>query len=100
MLPAQERFYRVLENIDILPNDTVLYCNVTGQPYEDSDNLRELLVRQIAEPVLWNSILQNIFELSTNNPTSIWEVGAGKQLKIMMGKFNRNLMKSVDNISM
>ena len=53
MQPAATAFRRVLEHVTIRPPAFPVVSNVTGEPVQDPDAIRELLVKQIVSPVLW-----------------------------------------------
>lgn len=53
MQPAAQEFERALAKIDIRPPAVPVISNVTGQPAQDPEAIRQLLVKQIVSPVLW-----------------------------------------------
>lgn len=101
MNPAIEEFYDALCSVSITPNDATLYSNVTGEKYTNKDNIAELIARQIAEPVLWNTILNKLRgNYISGDVENIFEVGAGQQLKRMYGKLDRDLFGNVQTVDM
>ncbi|XP_057291153.1 malonyl-CoA-acyl carrier protein transacylase, mitochondrial-like [Hydractinia symbiolongicarpus] len=101
MKPAQEKFHNALSSINITRSDTTLYSNVTGDCYRKEDNVTDLLVRQITEPVLWNSILNKLHrDYVSGVVQNIYEVGTGRQLKFMFGKIDSRLLKIIRNVEM
>lgn len=101
MTPAQEEFHAALSSINITRSDTTLYSNVTGDCYRNEDNVTDLLVRQITEPVLWNSILEKLHrDYVSDVVQNIYEVGTGKQLKFMFGKIDSRFLKIIRNVEM
>ena len=100
MQPAQEAFRRALEKVTWLPGNLCSYSNVTGQPYTKEDNMVDLLVRQLCEPVKWNCILNDIMEKFDNKKlTKLIEIGPGRQLKTMVGKVNRRAVRFTENVT-
>ncbi|XP_065674781.1 probable malonyl-CoA-acyl carrier protein transacylase, mitochondrial isoform X1 [Hydra vulgaris] len=99
MQPAQELLNDVLQNIAIQPTDIKLYSNVTGKPYENINCIKNLLVRQVCEPLLWYSVLQSINEDYLNEFYDVvFELSRIKQIKTMIGKVNQNMMTKVVNL--
>jgi [acyl-carrier-protein] S-malonyltransferase len=72
-----------LENalIDFSFNEPVIpvYMNVTAEPVESADHIKNLLSRQLISPVRWQEIIQNI---SIDEKAQLfYEIGPGKVLK-------------------
>ena len=53
MQPAADQFKQVLSKVEIRPPVFPVVSNVTGKPVRDPQEIRELLVKQIVSPVLW-----------------------------------------------
>ena len=53
MQPAADQFKQVLSKVEIRPPTWPVISNVPGQPVQDPAQIRELLVKQIVSPVLW-----------------------------------------------
>ena len=53
MQPAADQFRRVLSKVQLRPPIFPIISNVTGKPAQDPNEIRELLVKQIVSPVLW-----------------------------------------------
>ncbi|XP_057292260.1 malonyl-CoA-acyl carrier protein transacylase, mitochondrial-like [Hydractinia symbiolongicarpus] len=101
MNPAIEEFYDALCSVNITPNDTTLVSNVTAQKYTNKEEVAELMARQIAEPVLWNTILDKVRgKYLSGSVENIYEVGAGRQLKRMYEKLDRDLFSNVQTVDM
>jgi len=110
MLPAQEQLDSFLQTLKIESSDVDLYSNVTGLKYQvenstkngannHTESICELLVRQIAEPVLWNSVMENIRTELVGCDMKLYEVGPGRQLKAISSKIDRKLARNTENIS-
>lgn len=101
MNPAIEEFYDALCSVNITPNDTTLISNVTAEKYTNKNEVVELMARQIAEPVLWNTILNKLRgKYASGAVENIYEVGAGRQLKKMYEKLDRDLFGNVKTVDM
>lgn len=76
---ARAQLDKVLGEINIsLPTDTLVYSNVTGQPYRSVKEIRQNLSRHIVEPVLWHDTIQSLSE--EENVTTFIECGPQKVL--------------------
>ena len=64
-----------------------VYSNVSGAPYSSVGEIKELLKRQLLEPVKWEQTMAHLLTLSCN---SYIEPGPGKQLKAMMRRINQD----------
>ncbi|XP_065064510.1 malonyl-CoA-acyl carrier protein transacylase, mitochondrial-like [Rhopilema esculentum] len=91
MEPAQEILYKTLEKMDIKMPKYDLFSNVTGEVYKSPEEIKSLLVRQIAEPVQWQAIAQQLYKKASTTRTC--ELGAGNQLKGMFAKYNRKILR-------
>ena len=97
MRPALDRFEDALSKIDFSEPRIPIYSNVTGLPYESVDDMKSLLVRQIVEPVLWRATMLHLVAKGPGH-MRFYEVGPGKQLKTMLSKVNRKLIRNIVNI--
>lgn len=82
MQPAAQKMKIFLQNTPLNPLQTPLVANVDAQYYEGSTYTKDLLVRQIASPVLWTQSLQTLQSQGLRGQGAKWiEVGPGKVLK-------------------
>jgi [acyl-carrier-protein] S-malonyltransferase len=58
MQPAAEACRQALANVAIRPPRFPVISNVTGEPVEDPEAIRRLLVEQIVKPVLWEASMR------------------------------------------
>ena len=65
-----------------------IYQNVTGQPVNDPEIIKNNLIKQLVSPVRWTQTMQNIL---ADGATKIIEVGPGKVLQGMFKKIDRKL---------
>ncbi len=88
MTPAQERLAPVLEEIGFSDPVVPVVPNVTAKPVSEGATLRELLIRQVTAPVLW----QNSIERMVGEGVGLFvEVGAGTVLSGLIKKTNRKV---------
>ena len=101
MKPAQDMFSDALERVTLSLNNCGLFSNQTGDYYKSTTEIREYLVRQVCEPVQWYPILQTIAnEFYAGRFSEIYEIGAGRNLKSLLSKVDRNMIKKTTCISL
>jgi len=106
MESAQEGLNDILHKIEIntapLENpDFKVYSNVTGKPFESTDNIRDLLVKQICEPVKWTNIIQDVnLMFKEKKLDSILELGPGNNLQSILGKVNRRAIRVTQSLDL
>ncbi len=77
MAPAAERLRRALEPVRVAPPQCPVITNVEAQPCTDAGRLKELLVRQVVNPVRWQECVETLSRLGC---TVAIEVGVGRVL--------------------
>ena len=75
-------------------NDTIfnnanvpIYSNVEAKPVQDKDSIRNLLLKQLTKPVLWQQIIENMIE---DGYDQFYEIGPGKVLRGLLKRINRS----------
>ena len=76
---------KVLDEADIKMPSIKVYSNVTGKPYTSVPEIKQLLKRQLLEPVRWE---QGTKDLVAGGHSQYIEPGPGKQLKAMMRRID------------
>lgn len=96
MVSAANKLFNLTEEINFIQNDKVLFSNVTGSIY-DENNYRELLSRQICEPVQWQKIIENLYSYGITN---FLEIGGNKVITNLMKEskisFNKLNLENID----
>lgn len=70
-----------------------LYSNLTAKPY--GENVKELLSKQISNPVLWEQIIRNMINAGIK---TFIEIGPERTLSNMIGKISSEVkVYSVSN---
>ncbi|MDR3348015.1 MAG: ACP S-malonyltransferase [Acidaminococcales bacterium] len=77
LLPAAEKLGEFLNEIEFSDARIPVYSNVTGQAATDKDEIKALLIKQAASPVLWASLTRAMAESGVE---TFVEVGPGKAL--------------------
>nr|XP_032833877.1 malonyl-CoA-acyl carrier protein transacylase, mitochondrial [Petromyzon marinus] len=62
MAPAQEALAQALGRVTVRKPSVRVYSNVTAHPYTSVGQVRNLLVRQLVEPVLWEQTMHAVFD--------------------------------------
>jgi [acyl-carrier-protein] S-malonyltransferase len=83
---AQDEIAAVLESTPIAEAQFPVYTNVSAGPVQQPELIREMLLKQMTSPVLWEQSMRNMI---TNGITEMIEVGPGNVL--------RGLMKRIDS---
>ncbi len=86
MMDAQIGLAEALNSADIKNIEVPLYANVTSKPETNGDSIKQLLLKQLTNPVLWQNIILNMVQ---DGHTDFVEVGPGKVLKGLLKRINR-----------
>ncbi len=77
-------------NVDII-------SNVTAKPQKKSEEIKNLLIEQIEQPVRWRESINNMIGLGVNR---FIEIGPGKVLSGLIKRIDRNVkLNQVNNLS-
>ena len=85
MAPAREALAVELNSIQISDSIYPIYANVNAQPNTLGVKIKDLLIRQLENPVLWS---QTITSMSNQGMESFIEVGPGKVLQGLNKRIN------------
>lgn len=77
MLPAAARLADSLNEIEFKDAQIPLFSNVTAKAVQNKDEIKDLLVKQAASPVLWTDLTKQMADAGAN---VFVEVGPGKTL--------------------
>ncbi len=78
MRPAQEGFKKVIKEINLRKPQIPVVANVNAEPVSDPEQIKELLVDQIVQPVLWYPSMNRMYREGVR---SFVEIGPGKVLQ-------------------
>ena len=91
---ASKEFAKVIEEFSFAKPQIELYSNYTAEPY--GENVKELLSKQICNPVLWEDIIRNMIAQGID---TFIEIGPAKTLCNMIAKINGEVKTySISNI--
>lgn len=96
MAPARDALVAALEKVTF--NDPIIpvYSNVTGTTFKDAQEIKELLPRQLVEPVKWEPTLKAMISAGK---TELHELGPGAQIKAMVKRLDNAVWKNFKNIA-
>lgn len=86
MAPAREALTKALSDTNISAPQLPVWSNVTGKQHGSPQEIRQLLDRQVVEPVLWEDLMGNIVAKPVD---TFYEVGPGKVLAGLLKRINR-----------
>lgn len=81
-------FYNYLDKSNINYPSKVVYANLKGDKYNEEDNIKEILMKQISSSVLFEDIIKNMIDEGVN---TFIEIGPGKALKGFVKKIDRSI---------
>ena len=84
---ASFEFLEILKYSDVKPFNKLVYSNVKGTPYEEDDDVKTLLRKQIMSSVLFEKTIRDMLDRGIN---TFIEIGPGKTLRGFVKKIDRN----------
>lgn len=87
MQPAADRLKEVLDGIEVADAKIPVYANVTAKPETKGDEIRDVLVKQAASPVQWETSVRNMI---ADGVDTFIEVGPGRVLTGFVKKIDRS----------
>ena len=88
MEPAVETLQAALEEMPITNTKLPVYSNVDALPHQSADEIRQLLSRQVVEPVRWEDSIRNMI---ANGIDGFDEVGTGRVLRGTLKRIKRKI---------
>lgn len=88
MESAVEKLQNALADVEISRTRIPVISNVDAQPHDDPGEIRELLVKQVCAPVLWEDSLRWMID---NEMNEYYEVGPGRVLRGLMKRIARRM---------
>ena len=88
MKPARENLAEMINSIQISSIKYPIITNVDGKPIKNNNDIKDSLIRQLENPVLWN---QTILTMKNYQLENFIEIGPGK---ILQG-LNKRIIKSI-----
>lgn len=95
MAPAAEELRRALEEASIKnPAEVKIIANINADYYEDAEQIKEGLVKQLVQPILWQRSMEHLINEGVER---FYEIGPGRVLTGLMKRINRKM--KVINVS-
>ncbi len=91
MSNAKEALTNKLNSIKISDVNFPIYSNVTARPVTKSDEIRERLIQQLENAILWQDSILNMIK---NGMTNFVEVGPGRVLQGLTKRIDRSVNSS------
>jgi [acyl-carrier-protein] S-malonyltransferase len=88
MHPADEKLAKTLESAELRAPRIPVWSNVDAQPHTDPAEIRELLVRQVVQPVLWEQSMSNLLAAGYGR---FYEIGPGRVLAGLLKRIQRKV---------
>jgi [acyl-carrier-protein] S-malonyltransferase len=88
MRPADEKLAAALQNVTLKPARIPVWSNVDARPHTDAAEIRDLLVRQVLQPVLWEKTMR---ELLAQGIQRFYEIGPGRVLTPLVKRLDRKM---------
>ena len=94
MKPADERLAAALAGVSIQAPRIPVLSNVDVQSHSDAAEIRDILVRQVLNPVRWEDDIQAMLAAGIDE---FYEIGPGRVLTSLMKRINRKIPCTVVN---
>ncbi len=88
MKPADEALANALAGVEIKPPRVPVWSNVDAQPHTDPAEIRQLLVKQVLHPVLWEQSVRNLLAAGFDK---FYEIGPGRVLAGLLKRVQRKI---------
>ena len=88
MEPAVEALSQALADMPIQDTRIPVYSNVDAKPHTSADEIRDLLSRQVTQPVLWEASIRNMIG---DGIEGFLEAGTGRVLRGTLKRIQRKL---------
>lgn len=88
MQPAVQRLSRTLNDVKISRPAIPVISNVDARPHSDPHEIRDLLIRQVVSPVLWEDSIRHLLNGGYDH---FWEIGPGRVLRGLIKRIDRKV---------
>ena len=94
MKPADEQLAAALQSMTLHAPRIPVWSNVDAQPHADPAEIKSLLIRQVLEPVLWETLMRNLRQAGVER---FYELGPGRVIAGLLKRIDRKM--DIINIS-
>jgi [acyl-carrier-protein] S-malonyltransferase len=88
MKPADEKLALALSSAEVKVPRLPVWSNVDAKPHTDPCEIREILVKQVLNPVRWEETMRGLL---ADGVEKFYEIGPGKVLAGLLKRINRKL---------
>ena len=88
MRPADQRLAAALADVRMTAPRITVVCNVDAQSHDDPEEIRQLLVKQVLQPVLWEDSMRFLLGAGFDQ---FYEVGPGRVLRGLLRRIDRKI---------
>jgi [acyl-carrier-protein] S-malonyltransferase len=88
MQPADAKLSEALAGVPIRSPEIPVVSNVDAAIHESPDEIRDLLIRQVVSPVLWEDSIRTMIAQGVDE---FYEIGPGRVLKGLLKRIDRKL---------
>ena len=86
--PAGELLSKELENVDVKVMNIPVVTNVTGKIIESEADIKDLMIRQVSNAVLWEDCVRTLIDKGVD---TFIEIGPGKVLSGFIKKIDKTV---------
>ncbi|MEX1232884.1 MAG: ACP S-malonyltransferase [Planctomycetaceae bacterium] len=94
MKPADVQLAEALAGVPLRKPEIPVISNVDAQTHDDPDEIRELLIRQVLNPVLWEDSIRAMLDAGVDE---FYEIGPGKVLRGLLKRIDRQAVCTTIN---
>lgn len=88
MKPADEKLAAALAGVPLQKGRIPVWSNVDAQPHTEPEEIRQLLIRQVLQPVLWEQSVRNLMAVGYDK---YYEIGPGRVLAGLLKRVQRKV---------
>jgi [acyl-carrier-protein] S-malonyltransferase len=88
MQPAVEKLAAALADVPMQSPKIPVISNVDARPHDDPEEIRQLLIRQVVSPVMWEDSINYLLEQGFDQ---FYEVGPGRVLRGLLKRIARKV---------
>ncbi len=88
MESAQEKLLEALNSVNFKDAEVPIFANVSASPVKSGEEIKNLLIKQLYSPVLWEETIKNMI---ADGFTDFVEIGPGKVLQGLVKRIDRTV---------
>lgn len=89
MQSAVPKLAAALDKLELKPTRIPVYSNVDAKPHQSPAEIRQLLVEQVCDPVLWQDSVERML---ADGIEEFYEIGIGRVLRGLLKRINRKVV--------